>query len=67
MSVTSEAHSESSQTYMMDVFVKIVHVWKPLTTFAKSYNLDVKLCYEYNSGPITTQKLSETNSSFHVK
>ena len=62
MSVTSEAHSESSQTYMMDVYV-----WKPLTTFAKSYNLDVKLYYEYNSGSLTNHKISETNSSFHVK
>ena len=67
MSVTSEAHSESSQTYMMDVFVKIVYVWKPLTAFAKNCNLVVKLCYEYNSGPTTTHKISETNSSFYVK
>ena len=53
MSVTSEAHSESSQTYMMDVYV-----WKPLATFAKSYNLDVKLYYEYNSGSLTNHKIS---------
>ena len=39
----TEAHSEPSRTSKMDLFVKIVDGWRPLTNFAKSSILDGRL------------------------
>ena len=40
---TPEAYSEPSGTSKMEFFAKIVNGWKPLTIFAKSSILDIRL------------------------
>ena len=47
--LASEATSESCQTFMMEIFVKIVKNEKPFTIFAKSSILDVWQGSEYTS------------------
>ena len=49
LQVASEATSESCQTFMMEIFVKIVKNEKPFTIFAKSSILDVWQGSEYTS------------------
>ena len=44
----SEVHSESSQTSKLKLFMKIIKEWKPLTTFKKSFIIDVWLGSECN-------------------
>ena len=45
----SEEYSEPSRTSKVDPLAKIVNSWKPLTIFAKIFNLDVPLGSEYGS------------------
>ena len=45
----SETYSEPSQTSKMELFVKIVKSWNPLSIFAKSSIIDVWQCSEDNS------------------
>ena len=42
-------YSEPSRTPKMEIFVKIISIWKPLTIFAKSSIFDVRLGCEYAS------------------
>ena len=45
--LTSEAYPELSRTSEMELFAKVVNDWKPLTIFAKSSIIDVRLVFEY--------------------
>ena len=45
----SEAYSEPSQTSKMELFVKIINGWKPLTFLTKSSILDVRPGFDYAS------------------
>ena len=47
-SLVSEAYSEPSQRYKMELFAKIVNSWIPLTAFAKNFILVVRLGSEYS-------------------
>ena len=46
---TPEAYSEPCQTSKMELFVKMINGWKPLTIFAKSSISDYCQCSEYAS------------------
>ena len=46
-SINAQLHSEPSQTSKMELFVKMLNDWKPLTIFVKSFILDVWLGCEY--------------------
>ena len=77
-----EAYSEPCQTSKMNYFAKIVNGFQPLTNIAKLSILDVfsvmNMLFKFLKQPnilrnlyeiISTiiHKISETNSSFHVK
>ena len=47
--VASDEYSEPSRTSKLELFSKIVNGWKPLTIFAESFILDVRLGSEYVS------------------
>ena len=44
-----EAFSKSCKRSMMEIFVKTINTWKPLTIFAKCSILDVWQVFEYAS------------------
>ena len=46
--VMQEVYSEPSQTFKMELFVKIVYGLKPLTIYAEGSILDVRLGFEYS-------------------
>ena len=47
--VASDEYSEPSRTSKLELFSKIVNGWKPLTIFAESFILDVRLGSKYVS------------------
>ena len=49
MLTESEEYSEPGRIFKMEVFVKIVNGWKPLTISKKSSISDFRLGYEYTS------------------
>ena len=60
-------YSEPSRTSKMELFVITISIWKPLTIFAKSSILDVRLSSEYASVVKVTSATKQLLKLCHLR